>query len=95
MEEAGKHCTLPLLRTSPPCPADGEERPLLPHIVRVIPLPKCTETARFLPAIMVEEKTRFFVTVSFSHARPRALCIEKNSAMGYIYRVIRSQSMVG
>jgi hypothetical protein len=48
MEEAGKHCTLPLLRTSPPCPADGEERPLLPHIVRVIPLPKCTETARFL-----------------------------------------------
>jgi hypothetical protein len=48
MEEAGKHCTLPLLRTSPPCPADGEERPLLPHIVRVIPLPKCTETARLL-----------------------------------------------
>jgi hypothetical protein len=51
MEEAGKHCTLPLLRTSPPCPADGEERPLLPHIVRVIPLPKCTETARYVDSI--------------------------------------------
>ena len=52
MEEAGKHCTLPLLRTSPPRPADGEERPLLPHIVRVIPLPKCTETARILLVIL-------------------------------------------
>ena len=51
MEEAGKHCTLPLLRTSPPRPADGEERPLLPHIVRVIPLPKCTDNARILLVI--------------------------------------------
>jgi len=48
MEEAGKHCIPALLRPSPPRPADGEERPLLPHIVRVIPLARCTAIACFL-----------------------------------------------
>jgi hypothetical protein len=48
------------------------------------------ENARFLLAILVEEKTTFFVTAPFSHHTPRSNFIEERQAMRYISAVIRS-----
>ena len=41
--------------------------------------------------LTLSTKPRFFAPASFSHAPSRARCIEENSAMGYISRVIRSR----
>jgi hypothetical protein len=46
--------------------------------------------ARFLLAILVEEKTIFFVTAPFSHHTPRSNFIEERQAMRDIVAVIRS-----
>jgi hypothetical protein len=51
--------------------------------------------ARFLLAILVEEKTTFFVTALFSHHTPRSNFIEERQAMRYISRLIRSWGMPG
>jgi hypothetical protein len=40
--------------------------------------------ARFLLAILVEEKTTFFVTAPFSHHTPRSNFIDERQAMRYI-----------
>jgi hypothetical protein len=40
--------------------------------------------ARFLLAILVEEKTTFFVTTPFSYHTPRSHFIEERQAMRYI-----------
>jgi hypothetical protein len=48
------------------------------------------ENARFLLAILVEEKTSFFVTAPFSYHTPRSDFIAECQAMRDIVAVIRS-----
>jgi hypothetical protein len=51
-----------------------------------------TENARFLPAIVVEEKTGFFLTAPFSHNTPRSHFIEERQAMRSIRGLIGSHA---
>jgi len=48
------------------------------------------KNARFLPAIVVKEKTSFFATVPFSHNILHSNFIEEHRAMRYIRGLIRS-----
>jgi hypothetical protein len=50
------------------------------------------ENALFPPAIVVEEKTGFFLTAPFSHNTPRSHFIAERQAMRDISRLIRSRA---
>jgi hypothetical protein len=64
---------------------DMPDAPVHPSIVN----------ARFLSAIVVQEKAAFFATVPFSHNTPRLNFIEVRQSMRYIVLVIRSSPLAG